>query len=204
MPSRFLRGSVVGSLLIGLSALGHASAGGDVDPATLLALAAAAVTCCVALSAWEWTLPRLLVVLGLGQVMVHLALEATMAPMPSMTGLSAAPTAAARMSDMTAMDPAGGVLAPAPADPGAWMLWAHVLAVVVGAVLVRYGEVAALALFAAIASMTRPRLVTRALARPAAPWLPAPVVVSWEPIGGRTILLGTTMRRRGPPAPACG
>lgn len=70
------RGIVIGLALLGISSAGHASGGGVVAAPALLLASVAAVLVGIALSDREWRLPRLLVVLAGGQVVLHVALSA--------------------------------------------------------------------------------------------------------------------------------
>jgi hypothetical protein len=73
-PPRWIRGWTVGAVAVGLSAAGHAVAGGAAPgPASLTVLTVGAALPCVALSTVEWTLRRLTGVLLIVQGLLHLA-----------------------------------------------------------------------------------------------------------------------------------
>lgn len=216
---RTARGAVLGLVVVGLSVGAHGSAGGHIPLGTLAVVTALAVVLGIVLSGREWTVVGLLAVLAATQVLLHYVLEASMPmhagpatapsaqdhagmampgsampgtgmPMPGVA--SSSPVAAAAMPDAgapsAAMDGAVGL--------SGLMLLAHVAAVVVAAVALRYGEDAVLALVTLLlAPLRRPPVV----AVDATPAPPRPDPVGWEPIGGRSALVAFSVRRRGPP-----
>lgn len=216
---RTARGAVLGLVVVGLSVGAHGSAGGHIPLGTLAVVTAVAMALGVVLSAREWTLVSLLAVLAATQVVLHYVLEATM-PMHGSTGATASGHSHAGMAmpgdalPGTQMPMPGMATSPLPVAAGVpdasasgmamdnavglsgLMLLAHVAAVVVAAVALRYGEDAVLALVTLLlAPLLRPPVV----AVDATPAPPRPDPVGWEPIGGRSALVAFSVRRRGPP-----
>ncbi|MEZ5118255.1 MAG: hypothetical protein R2737_18525 [Candidatus Nanopelagicales bacterium] len=219
---RTARGAVLGLVVVGLSVGAHGSAGGHIPLGTLAVATVVAVALGIALSGREWTVVGLLAFLAATQVLLHYVLEASMpmhagtgtatpahdhagmgmpgtampgtqVPMPGMA--SSSPVAAATMPDAgasgSALDGAVGL--------SGLMLLAHVAAVVVAAVALRYGEDAVLAVVTLLLAPLRRR---PGVAVDATPAPPRPHPVGWEPIGGRSALVAFSVRRRGPPVPA--
>jgi hypothetical protein len=110
---RVARGTVVGTVVLALAAAGHALGGASLPVAAVLLVGAACVAVAIAVSDREWTLPRLLVALAVGQLVVHVAL--------------------------TLAHPAHAGHASAGWSPVA-MLWWHAASVVATAVVLRRGE----------------------------------------------------------------
>ncbi len=189
------RGLVMGLAIVAIAGAFHAAAGGPVHLSSPLVLLMVVLSFAIAvlLSAREWTLPRLIVVLGIAQVLIHLGLQ--FAPEHSV-----APDAASSV-DMAGMDMAGMATSPSTPPDGSWtdglgMLLAHALAVLVTALVLRRGETWLLGLVAAL---------TRTLHGPR-PWMlrpipAAPVVatVASAPSAERSLLFTTCLARRGPP-----
>lgn len=181
---RLWRGFFVGLAVIAIAVVGHVLAGGTADVRSLkfVVLALAAVPVAVRLSSREWTTWRLITVLATAQVIIHVALQVR---------LFAA-------SDMTSMPGMHGMnmTADGPFSPQSTMFFAHVIAVVITALILRRGEDLVLGIRTRLASTFAVRfgsvrlpalrpLLVRAVARP-------------ESLRHLPVLAGA-VTRRGPP-----
>lgn len=129
---RWARGGVVGISATGLAYVGHLLAmGARTSTESLLLLMVAAVVVGVSLSGQRWTLPSLLSVLLGAQALLHYAF-AGMGPSSGHGGMQMASSITAP-ADISAMGAMAG-------HPGWTMMFAHVLAALVTAILLRRGE----------------------------------------------------------------
>ncbi|WP_265522758.1 hypothetical protein [Oerskovia flava] len=162
-PLRVTRAVLLATLVLALAALAHHVAGGVLPhPAILAALTAFTVAGTTAVSSVRFTAPRLLVVLGAGQLLLHQALTLLAAPG---TGVARSCVPASAALPPAALGHAGhgacgtgagvgtvptGSVVPALPETAAhlahstpsdlWMLGAHVVATVVLALVVARGE----------------------------------------------------------------
>lgn len=174
---RVLRAGVLGATSLGLALGGHLAAGGHAPPPALLAVCAGLLgLTAVTATARRVRLPLLVGLLGVQQVLLHLAFDA------------GAGAAACGGVDPHVGHTAGSVLSCAPggtatmAMPGWPMLLAHVLATAATALLLLRGEQALWALAdrvvrAATAAPTarRPRASVLQVSRPTAALAVAPL-----------------------------
>ncbi len=143
--SRFLRSSVVASLILSLSTCSHLIGGGTLpDPALLLLLAALVLAAVTSVSERALPLPALAAVLLAGELALHTALTALTGG-PACSGASAAQHHAPAAVDC---QPLTGQLTESADSGGTLMLVAHACAAVILALLISKGE-AALELLAA-------------------------------------------------------
>jgi hypothetical protein len=183
VPARALRGAVVASVGLGVAVAGHVHAGGTLTVGPLGVLVALVVVgACVLVSRTQWGVARLLAALAGMQVAVHACLWFE-------SGSHEADTRLAGLLDATgthAHAHAGGALS-------ARMLLAHLVAVVVAAVLLA-GLDAAVVVIGALARRLRPVVVVPVPATaPARATRATPSLPAWA-------LARSSVVRRGPPA----
>ncbi|MGQ7296730.1 hypothetical protein [Quadrisphaera sp. KR29] len=210
---RAVRSAVLALLVVGLSLLGHAAAGGQLPGAAATAATGLAVlACCAAATRWHLPVPAAAVVLAGGQVVLHAVLE-RLAPTPDAHGAAHGGAHAAAPPLPPGLVEHAGHLAPASAVAGTSRLWlggpstaeasmllAHLVVAVALALVYSRGEDALWALCAWLAPLAA---VVVALA-------PRPVVVRRAPRPAPTAVLPGSVcvlrgvRRRGPPVRAAG
>ena len=197
-PMRWVRGCTVGLAIVVLACVGHLSGGGGAHLGPVL-LAWLLVTACAlggALSAHEWSVPRLVALLATTQAVCHVVLEVSMttggamvdAPVPvthhDLAG-AASHTGVAGMTGMPAALPL----------PSPLMLLAHAAAIVLAAVVLHRAD--SWTLRAAEFVVRRgPRAHPRPLALPHLP-LRVPVSAPVAHLVARLHL--SDVARRGPP-----
>ncbi|MHA7135090.1 hypothetical protein [Oerskovia turbata] len=173
-PLRVARAGLVATLVLALAALAHRVGGGTLPhPLILLALASFTLAGTMLAARLRFTVGRLVVVLGAGQVGLHHALgflgRATCAPVASgHAGHAAVPAACPAPPAL----PDAVAHLPHAAPGGQWMLLAHALATLVVALVVARGERALGLLLTWLAP--RARLTDLLPALPARPRLQAP------------------------------
>ncbi|TNM70229.1 hypothetical protein FHN55_00625 [Streptomyces sp. NP160] len=216
---RAVRSAVLALFVVGLSATGHAAAGGHLPGAAAgTGLTAAVVVCCVLATRWRLPVGAAVPLLAGSQVVLHAALESLAPahrlapPGPGAAALgehaghlaqaghavatAASTTSTTSTTSMTSVAPALWLGGPSAAD--ATMLLAHVAVAAALALVYSRGEDAVWALCAWLAPLA---VVVALVALPAAPRLRA------RPDGalavvGRVVL--RAVRRRGPPLVAAG
>jgi hypothetical protein len=193
---RVIRGTAVCLAVVVVAALGHVVGGGamHLQSSAFLVLALLAWVGAVALSRREWTLPRLLIVLGAAQVALHVALSTEGRHVTMLA--DGHPMAVDTMSAAPAMPDMAVSVVDQPGASGSLMLLAHVLAVVVTALLLRRGESVAARVVAVLRAALRPPFTAP---RHLVPVLACPVRWASEPLGLREQLLAFSLARRGPP-----
>ncbi|MBD7982172.1 hypothetical protein [Oerskovia merdavium] len=203
-PLRVARAGLVATLVLALGALAHRVGGGTLpDPLVLAALAAFTMAGATFAARFRLTFPRLVAVLGTGQVALHYGLGfgagATCAPVAGPAAGHAGHAghgAAAQVSACAAgtpLLPDGVAHLPHETPAGAWMVLAHVLATLVVALVVAHGERALGLLLTWLAPRTA--LADLLPPLPVALRLPTPVAA---PSRAATVHLRTPTTR-GPP-----
>jgi hypothetical protein len=186
---RAWRGLAVGLAVVAIAVVGHVAAGGtaDIRSTKFLVLALFALPVAWQLSDREWTLPRLLAALAASQVLIHVALQARLFAPANL------PTSAGSLPAAMTMHAAG------PLSPHLLMFSSHLVAVVVTAILLRKGELAALALRSLLASLfcLSPHLVAANVPELDVVRIP----VASAPVLALRILRAS-LSRRGPPVVA--
>ena len=182
-PARALRGAAVALVGLGVAAAGHVAAGGALTVSPLLLLVVVLVTAATALASGTcWSFARLLATLAGLQVVAHLVLWFDAGGRAADPRLSAVASVGSGHAHSSAL---GGL------TPG--MLTAHLVAVVVAAVLLA-GADAALALLVALAQrLTRAVVVRRPAPRPRL------VGAAGAPSRRPRVLEDGALGRRGPP-----
>ncbi|WP_435737973.1 hypothetical protein V5D56_05085 [Cellulosimicrobium sp. PMB13] len=149
-PLRVTRAALVATLVLALGAAAHAVGGGQLpDPLVLAALAAFTLAGTMAAARARFTVPRLVGLLGAGQLGLHVALDAlghgAVACVPGGHtghggGLVCSPGAV--VPDAAAGVASSAHLASSAGSgvPGVWMLVAHAVATLVLAVVLAHGE----------------------------------------------------------------
>jgi hypothetical protein len=179
-PARVLRGLVVAAVGMSVAAAGHAYAGGAAAVTPSVVLVALLVSAgCVVLSDRRWTVARLLTALVVMQVAVHAALWFE----------GSARTADVRLSAVAA--PTHSAHEHAAGATTLTMVLAHLVAVVVAALLLAGADLA----LAALVALAR-RLLGTAVVPPGVPW--APVARGVRYVAAAVLELGA-VGRRGPP-----
>ena len=175
---RTARGVVVGLVIVLFAVTSHRLVGGPVHLATAQ-FVGASVLClagCVALSGREWTLGKLVLVLGAAQVSFHVVLSPA-------------------HGSMVSMQPAAGAMASDPlAEPR--MVLAHGAAVLATGLLLRHGERCALAALGFLGHVLLGRVPPRAVA------VAEPLDAGRPTTGHRSVVDGarrTAESGRGPP-----
>ncbi|MBC3761210.1 hypothetical protein ACUN7V_16925 [Quadrisphaera oryzae] len=206
---RAARSLVLALFVVGLSAVGHAAAGGHLPgPAGGAALVAGVVACCWLATRWQLPAGAAVPLLAGSQVVLHAALEALAPTADHATGLVAASTAVPAVPGGAAAlgEHAGHVsAAPAlwlggPSTADATMLLAHVAVATALALVYSRGEDAVWALCAWLAPLAA--VVVALAALPVAPRL-RPLPAAAEAVPGDRVVL-RAVRRRGPPVLAAG
>ncbi|TXR56611.1 hypothetical protein [Quadrisphaera setariae] len=205
---RAVRSAVLALFVVGLSAVGHAAAGGHLPgPLAATGLVAAVLACCWLATRWHLPAGAAVLLLAGSQVALHAALEA-LAPTHH-PGAAPAPALAPHLAGAAGLDHTGHLATAGtasslwlggPSTADATMLLAHVVVASALALVYSRGEDAVWALCAWLAPLAA---VVVALVRlPVAPRprsLPAVGVV--VPTG---LLVLRAVRRRGPPAALAG
>lgn len=188
--ARASKAGLVAFAVIAVSVVAHIVAGGAAHLASPLfaVLAVATFAICMRLSRSEWTVPRLVAVLGLSQVVLHYAMTMTDPSAAAMNSMTPSPV----------VGTAGPALAPPVSllDSAGPMVFAHIVAIAIATVLVLHSERFISALEALLT------YVIPAFAEPAT----APNRDAWRRLPARTsswvpafVLRDARMRRRGPP-----
>lgn len=183
VPLRAARGVVVAAVGLLLAVAGHVVGGGDTAPGALgIPVAGLVVAACILASSRSWTPARLLTALAGVQVLVHGSL------------LLGAPsgTVDPRLASVAATHAGHAHDHAAALTPG--MLVAHVVAVVLAALVLARVDVAVVVLWHLARRLLLPALPT-ALPLPGAPT--APVDSLLRP--AHAVLLAAAASRRGPP-----
>lgn len=190
---RLGRSLALGGLVLLLACAAHLNGGGSLPPAWALLL----MWCLAALAAGTVTGRRLgpgavTAVLGIGQLVVHLALTIVAAPV-GLGGPGHAHGPGALVDSIASAATGAHASHSMAAHFGAAMLWSHVLATAGTALLVLYGEQALWALW----TVLRPRLIPWAAAGPLqVVWSPVPLLAFPAVVPAPAYRLP---RRRGPP-----
>jgi hypothetical protein len=192
--ARASRAGLVAFAVIAVSVVAHVLAGGAAHLASPLfaVFAVAAFFVCMRMSRHEWTVPRLVAVLGISQIVLHYAINMTMSMAePSMTAMnSPMPSPVVGMADPAIAQPVSLL------DSAGPMVFAHLVAIAIATVLVLHSERFISALEALLT------YVIPAFAEPAAApnrdaWTRLPVrPSSWVPA---FVLRDARISRRGPP-----
>jgi hypothetical protein len=188
--ARASRAGLVAFAVIAVSLAAHVLAGGAADLASPMfaAFAIAAFVVCVRLSRSEWTMPRLVAVLGGSQIVLHYAMVMTGSGMKAMP--STAPHPVATMPDAAMAQPVSLL------DSAGPMISAHVVAIAVATLLVLHSERFISAL-EALLTYVLPVLAEPAAAPNRDAWTRLPVrPSSWVPA---LVLRDGRISRRGPP-----
>jgi hypothetical protein len=181
---RWARGGTVGLVAVGVALAGHVAGGASTpEPAALAAVALGAAFIGVALSGRQWTLGPLLSLLLGAQAVLHVMFGPGDPAAPVVGGIPHAHhhAAAAATADHAALG----------------MLPAHVLAVLITALLLRRGEQWCWAPARALARPLRIALLAGAPPVPPRSGLP---VTGQRPSSPRSLMLAAALPDRGPPA----
>jgi hypothetical protein len=183
--ARWARGGTVGLTAAGLALLGHVVGGGEAPPTTpLLLLTLVAVLGSVGLSGRRWSIGTLLGVLLCAQAAFHVAFgDQTTQPSGTSAHLHHGAASAAMST-----------------HPMGWrMAGAHLMAVLVTALLLRRGEAWCWQLAALFATPARVLRLCAAPTAPITPSAPSAVRVEHTSMFGQARLLVLAQSRRGPP-----
>ncbi len=203
-----VRALLIGSTSLAMATAAHAVAGGGTPRGALAVavLTASVLPAAVALARTALTLPRLLPVLGLLQVLLHAELSVLATHGPSVatsaatTGHAAHVAAPGALAQQLTVDAAAASAAGAGHGAGGLLMTAaHVAAVALVAVVLASGDHAACWV---VAWMSAVSLLVQRVVLPV-PSRRAPAVIVDHLVGARALtrLLGRGVRFRGPPAP---
>jgi hypothetical protein len=197
-PLRVARAGLVATLVLAMAALAHRVAGGALPhPLILLALASFTMAGTMFAARFRFTVGRLVVVLGVGQLGLHHALDFLgAASCASVAGGHAGHEVVPASCPVPSALPDGVAHLSHSEISGVWMLGAHVLATLVVALVVAHGERALGLMLAWLAP--RSRLVDLL---PVLPVVPRLVTEAGSPVPALPVLLRLPTTR-GPPAGA--